>query len=299
MARVLRKIKVVPHFMRLHEWIAEEEGFYALEGLDAEIQAQTMYKVVNWDQEKYLERPQDMPFVEGEAVCNSACQWAVPLNAAAGMGRVVPDVYSVARFALFVRPESGITRLAQLRDVPVAVGRMAGSHFAALETFERVLPREHIKFEYIGGQAPKLTRLLEGTLDAALMLDPEISMAEEHGFLKIACGEFKILFWVSELIEQADLDAYFRALRRADAALLANPDKYMRLWEKNIPPNIRGQYDYSRFGLGEMMVFEPYTQEEYDKTLDLARRWGLTEHMKHPGGESLESLSRHVNLGTV
>ena len=136
MAKALRKIRIVPHFMRLHEWIAEEEGYYALEGLDPVIEAQTMYKVVNWDQEKYMERPQDMPFVQDEAVCNSACQWAVPMNAAAGMGRVVPDVYSVARFALFVRPESGITRLSQLRDVPVAVGRMAGSHFAALETFE-------------------------------------------------------------------------------------------------------------------------------------------------------------------
>ncbi len=298
MAKALRKIRIVPHFMRLHEWIAEEEGYYALEGLDPVIEAQTMYKVVNWDQEKYLERPQDMPFVQDQAVCNSACQWAVPMNAAAGMGRVVPDVYSVARFALFVRPESGITRLSQLRDVPVAVGRMAGSHFAALETFERVIPPEHIKFEFIGGQAPKLTRLLEGSLDAALMLDPEITMAEEHGFIKIASGEFKVLFWVSELIDQEDLDAYFRVLRRAEAALQANPAKYMHLWEKNIPPNIRGKYDYTQFGLGEMLFFEPYTQAEYDKTLELARRWDLTEHIK-PGGESLENLSRHVNLAAV
>jgi hypothetical protein len=137
----LTSINVVPHFSRLHEWIALEEGYFQDEGLEPHMFTDVMHSVSSHHGDEYGKRPQDLPFVEGQEVANSACEWGSACNAGAGMGRVVPDLYSVGRYAIFVRPGSEIERLYQLRDVPVGVGQMAGSHFTTLKTLGRCCPR--------------------------------------------------------------------------------------------------------------------------------------------------------------
>ena len=291
----LKPIKVVPHFMRLHEWIALEEGFFEREGLSPEVKTDNMDAISTHGADPYLKRPQDKPYLEGEAVCSSACHWAVPMNAAAGMGKFVPDLYGVARYAIFVRPGSTIERLSQLRDVPVGVGIMAGSHFSTITALETVLPRAHIRIENIGGPGRRFEALLGGEIEAATLLDPEIAMAEQQDLRKIAQGEFKTLFWVMPTIKPEVLDAYFRVMRRAEAALQVSPQKYMRHWERNVPKARRGRYDYRLFGLGEILVFEPYTQEEYESTLRLAERWGLTQHLR-AGSHVIDNIAVHVSL---
>jgi len=147
------------------------------------------------------------------------------MNAGAGMGKFVPDLYGVARFAIFARPGSKIERLAQLRGVPVGVGLMAGSHFSTIVTLEAVLPKNQIKIENLGGPGRRLEALLNGEIEAATLLDPEIAIAEQKGMRKIAAGEFKTLFWVMPTMKPETLDAYFRVMRRADEALVADPQK--------------------------------------------------------------------------
>lgn len=281
MARSPTPINVVPHFMRLHEWIALFEGYYEQEGLDPHLLAEHMHDISSHGADDYFERPQDQPYLERQEVCSTACHWAVPMNAGAGMGKLVPDLHGLTRYAIFVAPGSGITRLGQLRDVPVGIGLMAGSHFSFLELMEKVLPKEHIKPKNIGGPGRRLEALLNGEVEAANLLDPEIPMAEQKGLAKIASGEFKTLFWVSPTISHEVLAAYFRVMRRANDALFTAPERYMHLWENNVPPHLKDDsYDYARFGLGEVLVFEEYTQQEYDRTLALAKRWGLDDELR-------------------
>lgn len=276
----LTRIKVVPHFMWLHEWIALEEGYYREEGLEPELLDEVMHRVSSHRGDPYLKRPQDLPFLEGVEVANSACHWGSVCNAGAGVGKFVPDVYGVARFAISVAPDSGISRLAELSDVPVGVGLMVGSHFTTRMTLEQVLPRERIRVENIGGPGRRLTALLRGEVEAATLLDPEIPIAEAKGLLKLAQGEFRTLFWVSSSLDREVLRAYLRALRRADDALRLTPGTYMRLWERNVPPELRGEHDYARFGLGELLCFEGYTPEDFRAALAFARRWGLDHNIR-------------------
>jgi hypothetical protein len=49
----------------------------------------------------------------------------------------------------------------------------------------------------------------------------------------------------------------------------------MHLWERNVPPALRGEYDYTTFGLGEKFVFEPYTEEMFQHALQFAEKWNL------------------------
>src|SRR5207302_6007969 len=141
----LSPINVVPHFMRLHEWIALEEGQFEAEGLQPRILDEVMHQVSSHGSDAYFERPQDAPILKTEEVANSACEWGSICNAGAGMGKFVPNLYGIARHAFFVKPGSRIRRLADLRGVPVGVGLMAGSHFTALRTLEAVLPKEDIR----------------------------------------------------------------------------------------------------------------------------------------------------------
>ena len=48
----MARIKIVPHFMRLHEWIAPEKKRYEAEGLEAELLDDVMHKVsgFSWTQ---------------------------------------------------------------------------------------------------------------------------------------------------------------------------------------------------------------------------------------------------------
>ncbi len=274
------RVQVVPHFSRLQEWIALDEEFFQQEGLEPEMLPDVMHAVSSHRGDQYGQRPQDLPFVRQMEVVNSACQWGTACNAGAGMGKLVPDLYTVGRFAMFTGPGSKIQRLADLRDIPVGIGEMAGSHFTTLSVLEQVLPKEHIKTVHAGGPGQRLLALLRGEIEIATLLDPEIAIAEAKGLRALARGEFLITFWVGPNINRDVLNAYFRALKRADDTLSQNPEKYMHLWERNVPPALKGDHDYSTFGLGEKFVFEPYTEDMFQNAIHFAEKWNLHTHMK-------------------
>jgi hypothetical protein len=108
--------------------------------------------------------------------------------------------------------------------------------------------------------------------------DPEIPIAEAKGLRKLAQSEFVITFWVSPTIAHDTLSKFFRALRLAEEPLEQNADRYLHLWERNIPPAFEGDHDYASFGRGEKLIFEPYSLEMFEDAMQFARTWGLHEH---------------------
>jgi ABC-type nitrate/sulfonate/bicarbonate transport system substrate-binding protein len=265
--------------MRLHEWIAVERGYFQDEGLEPELMADTMHSVSGHSGDQYLHRPQDRVFVEEAEVANSACAWGSVCNAGAGVGKWVPDLYGVGRYAIVVAPGSPIRRLHELGGVRVGVGLMAGSHFTTLAALEQVLPKDQVTVVHTGGPGRRLSALLDGEVEVATLLDPEIAIAEAKGLRTIAQGEFRTLFWVSATMGEDVLSAYFRALRRADDELRRSPGDHMRLWERNVPPALRGDYDYETFGTGEVLVFERFDDDMIAEALRFADRWELRSHV--------------------
>ncbi len=143
-----------------------------------------------------------------------------------------------------------------------------------------MLPKERINLENVGGPGRRLQALLEGEVEVANLLDPEIAIAESKGLRKIAAGEFRTLFWVSPGIPQQSLDGYFRSLRKADEMLRSEPERWLHLWERNVRPTLAGDYDYTKFGLGELLVFERYPEQTFEESVAFARRWGLDRSMR-------------------
>jgi len=79
--------------------------------------------------------------------------------------------------------------------------------------------------------------------------------------------------------------------QRAHEALSAKPEKYMHLWERNVPPVLKGDYDYSEFGLGEKSVFESYTEEMFQNALHFAEKWNLHTYVQDSKYDNLISVA--------
>jgi len=274
------KINIFPTGMRLHEWIAFEEGYFREQGLEPEVMMDVYLGMMKGWSGGYGDRPQDKIFVGDTQAIGNACAWGSVCNAGAGMGKFVPDAYGIARHAIFVRPESKIRRPEDLHGVPVAVGLMAGSHYNVPYRLEKYMPLGDIKIAPVGGFGRRLDALLKGEVEAASLLDPQIYMAEELGLRKILDGEFNTLWWVDERSDRDVLRRYFTALVRAEEALARDLPKYLPLWGKCIPPEFQDRaWRTETWGPGERFVFAPYPEDKLREVLSAIERWGMGAKM--------------------
>jgi len=231
MTDIRTRVKIAPKGMGLNDFVAQHEGFFEAEGLDVDFDWKTFAGTQSsWKNLDYFQRPQDRPYTDDkQEVIQGACVWGSICNASAGMGRFVPNAYGVSPWAIFVRPDSKIGRPQDLKDVPIAVGLRAGSHFNVPYRLEKFLPLANIKTVNTGGFGARLKALLDGEVEAASLLPPQIAMAEQLGLRKIIEDTFHTLWWVPESAPPEVVRAYLRALDRAEKAMDAEPAKYLFL----------------------------------------------------------------------
>jgi NitT/TauT family transport system substrate-binding protein len=291
MAVALKRVKIAPKGMGLNDFVAQQEGFFEAEGLDVELDWKTFRGTQSsWKDLDYFQRPQDRPYTSGKQdVIQGACVWGSICNASAGMGRFVPDAYGLSPWAIFVRPESKIRTPADLKDVPISVGMRAGSHFNVPYRLEKYLPLENIKIVNTGGFGARLKALLDGEVEAASLLPPQIAMAEQLGLRKIIEDTFKTLWWVPDNSEPDVVRGYLRALDRAEKAMDGDLSRHLPLWKLAVPAEFETYHawDFSRFGRGERFVYSALPREEFEDTLAQVKRWGLDQYLKDRSFESI------------
>ena len=295
----LHPVRIAPKGMGLNDFVAMQEGFFAAEGLDVEFDWKTFRGTQSsWKHLSYFERPQDRPYVEGRDVIQGACVWGSICNASAGMGRFVADAYGVSPWAIFVRPDSPIRKPADLKDIPISVGMRAGSHFNVPYRLEKYLPLANIRTVNTGGFGARLKALLDGEVDAASLLPPQIAMAEQLGLRQILADTFHTLWWVPEAAPAEIVTSYLRALERAEQALDADLEKYLPLWKLAVPAEFENvhPWDFRRFGRGERFVYRPIPRSEFDEVLEQVERWGLDQYLKD---KSFENLAADLTAGAA
>jgi NitT/TauT family transport system substrate-binding protein len=284
MAEVLTRVTVAPKGMGLNDFVAHREGFFEAEGLEVDLDWKTFRGTQSsWKNLDYFQRPQDRPYTtDKKEVIQGACVWGSICNASAGMGRFVQDAYGDSPWAIFVRPESKIRQPQDLKDVPVSVGLRAGSHFNVPYRLEKYLPLENIKTVNTGGFGARLKALIEGEVEAASLLPPQIAMAEQLGLRKIIEDRFKTLWWVPDNMDSDIVRAYLRALDRAEKAMDADVGKYLPLWKLAVPEEFQDYHpwDFAKFGRGERFVYKPLPRQEFEETLQQVERWGLDQYLK-------------------
>ena len=77
--------------------------------------------------------------------------------------------------------------------------------------------------------------MLDGEVEAASLLPPQIAMAEQLGLRKVIEDTFHTLWWVPDDSDPQVVRGYLRALDRAEKALEANLTKYLPLWKGAVP----------------------------------------------------------------
>src|SRR5215510_2253763 len=291
MATALKRVKIAPKGMGLHDFAAHQEGFFAAEGLDVAFDWKTFRGTQSsWKGLNYLERPQDQPYTKDKVeVIQGACVWGSICNASAGMGKFVSEAYGDSPWAIFVRPDSKIREPKDLKDVPISVGMRAGSHFNVPYRLEKYLPLQHIKTVNTGGFGARLKALLDGEVEAASLLPPQIAMAEQLGLRKIIEDTFHTLWWVPDGFPPESTQAYLRALDRAEKAMDANLAKYLPLWKLAVPAEFENhhKWDFTKFGRGERFVYKTIPRAEFDEVMDQVQRWGLDQFLKDRSYEKL------------
>ena len=255
---------------RLQEWVAEEKGYFAAEGLtDYALSSHGLLSAGHMRAPAQLDHRHGayQTYEEGrDASVSCACHWTVNKAAAAQFGRVWGECYTVTPCGVFVPAASPIRSPEDLGDVGVHVGYQSGSHYTTIQALEPFLPLARIKLVFGGSPADRVDQLLDGMAPAATVFGAQYYLVEQLGFRKIVDATFMIAAMVPAGVEVGDVRRYFAALRRAQADIDVSHQPYTRYFANELPERHRALVDVRRFGPGERFVFEPYTQAMYERT---------------------------------
>jgi NitT/TauT family transport system substrate-binding protein len=275
--------RIQPH-VRLHEWVAEELGFFRDEGLDYEFDAEgfaggSAASVTSASNVPLRVRSgafEDMAAGRSSDV-SCACHWAVNAAASATFGRMYGKAYSVCPAGIYVAADSGPREPADLAGVEVGVGYHSGSHYSALQALEAFLPRDQIKLGFIGRPFDRARQLLNGSAPAVNVWGAPAYVLEQLGYRKLVDTTFVMGYLISQRAEPEDVERYFRALLRAQREIDLELPKYAHHWTRELPADLLALVDVRRFGPGERVVDALYTRDMFERTQGWLREWDLLE----------------------
>jgi NitT/TauT family transport system substrate-binding protein len=115
--------------------------------------------------------------------------------------------------------------------------------------------------------------LIDGKAPACSLFSGPYYFAEQLGFRKIIDTTFMIATMITGNPDPEDVKKYFRGLRRAQRDIDLHPERYTHYYKTEFPKRFVEMMDTRRWGPGERIVFEPYTQEVYEESF----QW-IAEH---------------------
>jgi hypothetical protein len=260
---------IEPHF-RLHEWVAEEKGYFKQEGLDY-VFRETVQSSDGAAHQLGDKVGAFQTFERGKkSDVSCACHWTVNVAATKGHGKLYGDAYSVSPCGVFVPADSKVKTPADLAGVPISVGFQSGSHYATIQALEQYVSADKLNLSFADGMLFKrMELLLDRKAPASALFSGPYYFAEQLGFRKVIDTTFMISTMITGDPDPEDLRKFFRALRRAQRDIDLRPDRYTHYYKNEFPVRYHAQMDTRRWGPGERLVFEPYTKEVYDETF----RW--------------------------
>ncbi len=269
------KFVIGPHF-RLQEWVAEEKGYFAAEGLDYVFE-ETMPSS-SGAAHHLGNKVGAFQTIEAGRTCDvsGACHWTVNVAASQGHGKLYADAYSVSPAGVFVPPESAIKEPKDLAGVPISVGYQSGSHYATIQALEQFMPMSDIKLSFADGLLfSRMEMLFDRKVPAVSVFSGPYYFLEQLGFRKILNSTFMMAASVSGDPDPGDVRKYFAALRKAQRDIDLRPELYTHFYKKEFPVRFHAMMDTRRWGPGERIVFEPYTKEMFEDSQAWIRARGI------------------------
>ena len=285
----MARFVIQPH-TRIQEWVALEKRYFEDEGLEYELD-ETFANTFRNPSLHASGAPAEVRLgafesMEAGRACDisSACHWAVNMASASRHGRMWGHAYSVTPSAIWVPPESPIRTPEDLAAQEVAVGYHSGSHFSALQGLESYLQPADIRLKFVGLPFDRVQLLLDRRVASGNVFGTAAYVLEQQGFRKVLDTSFMIGFLVREGAADEDVRKYFNALRRAQREIDVEPEAFKHYLLQELPDAYKSMLDTRLCGIGERLVFEPYTREIYEKT----HRW-MVRHNLFEGAGRIEA----------
>jgi ABC-type nitrate/sulfonate/bicarbonate transport system substrate-binding protein len=272
----MAKFVIEPHF-RLQEWVAEEKGYFRAENLDYEFR-----ELIRSTEGQHHNKANEGAFQSIEqgrkADVSCACHWTVNVAASRGHAKLYADLYSVAPSGIFVAPGSTINGPAELAGVPISVGFQSGSHYSVIQALEQYMAPNNINLTFEDGMLFRRMELLfEGKSQAAALFNGPYYLAEQLGYRKIIDTTFMISAMINGDPDPEDVRRYFRALKNAQRDIDLRPELYTHYYKNEFPDRFHAIMDTRRWGPGERIVFEPYSRDVYEQSLEWIAQRGIFE----------------------
>jgi ABC-type nitrate/sulfonate/bicarbonate transport system substrate-binding protein len=271
----MSKFVIGPHF-RLQEWVAEEKGYFAAEGLDYVFQ-ETMSSATGASHH-LGNKVGAFQTIEAGRTCDvsGACHWTVNVAASQGHGKLYADAYSVSPAGVFVPGDSPIKEPKDLTGVPISVGYQSGSHYATIQALEQFMPLSDIKLSFNDGLLfSRMEMLFDRKVPAVSVFSGPYYFLEQLGFRKVLDSTFMMAATINGSPDPADVKKYFAALRKAQRDIDLRPELYTHYYKKEFPARFHSMMDTRRWGPGERIVFEPYTKEVFEESQAWIRERGI------------------------
>jgi NitT/TauT family transport system substrate-binding protein len=281
------KVELNNAVFSLPDHVAQEEGYFAAEGLEVELVVPAKRTAsIAAAGAPVLDHTAMKSFLwhegieKGEFSVYHACEWGQMRRSQDSTtgAKVITKRAAVSTQAIVVRKDSPYNVPQDLAGVEVAVNFHAGSHYITLAMLAGSMPKEDVKVVHIGVPNQRFKALLEGRIEAAALMEPWISVAEKLG-LKVICEQFYNGLEVADTsVDPETFTALHRAHIRAVDKINADITPYLHHLVAEVPESIvklsasdlhlpRLRYNYP----------EPYAPDQFRRTHEWMVEWGLID----------------------
>lgn len=285
------RLETTAPFQGLAELVADDEGFFAEEGIEIE-----WVKRANSPREidPKITTPDGLSafashgeaFEKGGADMYNACEW--------GNYRRVQDTQARGRqlgrrsimvwAGIVVAPQSDVYAPPQLAGKTVAVPYYFGTHYLTYQMLEGFLPRDLISTcRAPNGSAARFEALMNGDVDATTLTEPYLTLAEKMGCRIVIESMYHGTEVASEEIDAETYAGFNRAVKKAVAAIKADKKKYVHYFidrHRGQHPGI-DDLTVDDFRLSRIQPVDPapIPEDELKRTYEWMRSWNMIDEL--------------------
>ncbi len=161
-----------------------------------------------------------------------------------------------------------------LKDKLISVTPNNGSHFTMLKMVEGFLEPGHVKTTNAGSMLKRLEALRRGEVDAVVLMEPWISVAEKEGLRLVIESHSTRSEAASDELDGPTLAAMFRAQARAVDVLEKDPKPFVHY----LVAETGGLLKEREFQTWRLLHAPPapYTRERFDDAYNWTVKWNMT-----------------------